>query len=119
MQNIDFTILDKAIEVLKDGKVLDDETIGYFPKRYKFTVEEYNKLFESLTDKDKDDCTELFEEYRRYFEYKNVKFIWRLLIGQGAACQLLPAFCANKSWPSKRFPMKFKEEKKIVINEKV
>lgn len=56
-----------------------------------------------------------FPDYRAFFQYKRTKFIIRLLIGQGACWTLLDLKAQDKTWPSKKNPMQFIEDKKIII----
>lgn len=56
-----------------------------------------------------------FPDYRAHFQYKRTKFILRLLIGQGASWALLDLEAQSKTWPSKKNPMLFLEDKKMII----
>ena len=72
--------------------MLDDENIAYSKAgQYPFTCEEYGEVFDALeqlaSNKDRRKHAR-FEEYRASFNYQGIEFVWRLMIGQGAACQL-------------------------------
>ncbi len=60
-----------------------------------------------------------WEEYRIFFEYNGVKFVWRH--GKGCfeyICDLLdPSRLEGPepNWPSEEYPMKWEEENKVVI----
>jgi hypothetical protein len=84
----------KIIQFLKVNDLLDDEDITYCPKLYPFSYKEFSDAFEEL-DKisidNKHDCSHEFEDCRAYFIMDDIGFIHRLMIGQGAALQLVLA----------------------------
>ena len=80
------------IKFLKTNGFLDDEDLAYDKKSYPFTYEEYVKAFEELEPLTRDysyDFSNEFQDHRAYFIMGKIKFTWRLLIGQGAALQLI------------------------------
>lgn len=124
--HINYDLLERVLRDLngiKEG-AFDSEDVAYFPEKFNFTQEEFNTLFESLDiyvgGRDASpffDHSNEFPDSRIYFEYKGYKFIWRLLVGQGSSCQLYDAKKEHEDWPSKKFPMKWDESRKIVILE--
>ena len=139
---INYDILERVLQDLMSKKegVIDSLDLSYSPENYSFTLEEYNLLFRSLEnyvggvcesfEKDQqhsqtegrfkpeyEHTNEYFPDARISFEYNGYKFIWRLLIGQGSARMLFDGKKESKNWPSKKFPLKFDENKKVIIKE--
>ena len=87
----------KLAEVVKflEDKDIDDEHMAYFPNEFPFTRDEYMEVFYHLDKISEGRQYEVpnayFPETFAYFNHQGTKFIWRLLIGQGSACQLFPA----------------------------
>lgn len=71
---------------------LDDENIAYNEKDYPFSRQDYSDVFRYLEQQAgnniKSGKADIFPEYLAYFNLGGTRFIWRLLIGQGSACQL-------------------------------
>lgn len=90
--------LDLLMKDLKKHEFLDDSDYSYFPEKFALTKLQYNTLFKQLEEgyqmhKVPNDAS--FPEYLSYFQYKRNKFIMRLLIGQGSACQFIKP---NEDW---------------------
>ena len=82
----------QILKHLQKVKTIDDSHLAYHPNKYPFTRKEFCALFSALENVVEDvssyKVTGHFEEYRIPFYYKDVQFVWRLLIGQGSALQL-------------------------------
>jgi len=116
--------VEKILKVLRKEHHLVDESVLYRIVKG-ITIEEFNDFCEYLeimylpnliTDPNYDYTGPSdFPDYRAFFQYKRTKFILRLLIGQGASWALLDLKAQDKTWPSKKNPMQFIEDKKIII----
>jgi len=109
-------INEEILDHLKNNTdMLDNEHIGYFPNDFPFTTKEYHQFYYYLFDKyfvsNADNCTRTFPEDRMYFEHDGFKFIWRMMSGQGTACQLLKA---GEPYPT-NWNMIFKEDMKVQL----
>lgn len=84
--------LARVVDFLKTASSLDDEDIAYNPDKFPFTRQEYQDVFRYLEvqaeDRIQSGKADIFPEHLAYFNFAGTKFIWRLLIGQGAALQL-------------------------------
>lgn len=71
---------------------LDDENIAYNEKDYPFSRQDYSDVFRYLEKQAGNNIrsgkADIFPEYLAYFNLGGTRFIWRLLIGQGSACQI-------------------------------
>lgn len=99
------------LDTLKNSNygMIDKEEISYFPEKFPFTEKEFDDFFFDLRDKYEDhqeDCSNIFGEYKLYFQHNDIKFIHRILIGQGSAYQLLLPNTID---------IKFTEKKKIIL----
>ncbi len=114
------------IEILKNSEegCLDKEDIGYNPLE-NFNDDDFDRIWNYLEfkynlnfDDPNNDYTHDFPESRIFFQYKDVKFIMRLLIGQGSCLQFWIQFWSKESndWPPEGNPMVFDDSKKIIIN---
>lgn len=85
--------LAQIVNHLSNVDYLDDEHIAYFEKNYPFSRQDYSDVFRYLEqragDRIKSGKADIFPEYLAYFNLGGTRFVWRLLIGQGSACQLL------------------------------
>jgi hypothetical protein len=102
--------LDKVLLFLFYSKssYIDEETIRYFPEKFPFSHGEFQDLFyelDEISERQQEDCSDVFSECRAYFIIGSTKLIWRLLMGQGRALQL--------HFPSDWVP--YKEELEIKI----
>jgi hypothetical protein len=81
----------KIIDHFKHTSLIDNEDIVYFPNNYPFTIDEFKEVHGWLEKKAKHILTEAgtFENNLALINHNGTKFIWRLLIGQGSALQLL------------------------------
>ena len=106
--------VDLIFNYIKENDYVDDERISYSHLGdYPFSSEEFMVLWNYLDthyQEDQEDCTDHFPEARSYFQYKGKKYIWRVLRGQGTACQIL---IGNKriNGPD----VSFKEDKKVIL----
>lgn len=107
-----YKILDSIVKFFEENPndILDNESIHYTEKP--FNKHEFTTAFEFLREhgiaENREDIT--FPEERRYFKYKDVRFIWRTMHGQGTACQLIPIQDYSE-WNKKiDWPMAFREE---------
>jgi len=84
--------LAQIVDHLSNVDYLDDENIAYNEKDYPFSRRDYSDVFRYLEqqagNRIKAGKADIFPEYLAYFNLGGTKFIWRLLIGQGSACQL-------------------------------
>lgn len=84
--------LSAVVEHLKSARVLDNEDIAWDEDKYPFSRQDYSDVFRYLEfrahDNIKSGVADIFPEYLAYFNLGGTRFIWRLLIGQGSACQL-------------------------------
>jgi len=101
-----------------DRMIIDDEDITYFSDKFSFSLKEFHDLHSYLeqmySDHSESNSESCFPEYRMYFEYEGKKFIWRMLHGQGTACQFLRGNANYDDWSSS-WPMKFEENKKVIL----
>jgi hypothetical protein len=90
--------LDLLMKDLKKHEFLDSSDYAYFPEKFALTKLQYQALFKHLEEGYQMHHVpnkEGFPEYFSYFQYKRNKFIMRLLIGQGSACQFIKP---NEDW---------------------
>ncbi len=86
--------LTNVVDFLKTSSYIDEEDIRYFPEKYPFSNKDFKDVFCFLEAQarenyhDVTDITDKFPEYRAYFKFAGVKFIWNLMIGQGSALTL-------------------------------
>lgn len=106
-KKLDYELLDKLLPLLKKGNI-NNESILYFPEKYPISEGQFCALINQLgyLAENKEDVSEMFSEYQAYFEYKNIKFIWNIMFGQGISMTLISKF--NKK-------IKFKEKLKIIL----
>lgn len=99
--------LSKFIKCLLKNERIDSDTINYNPKAYTITRNNFFNVEAFLDSLHKKELSYKgdFPELKVYFQYKDVKFIYRVLIGQGTFIQF---FLLNKD-------CKFREKAKIVI----
>jgi len=88
-----FGLFNKVMtEVLEKG-MIDDETLAYFPERFKITSEEFRDVFHYLEEELKNYIFQPedsnFPNNLGYFKFWGKFFRWDLLIGQGSACYLV------------------------------
>ena len=108
--------VDLIFNYVKENEYIDGERLAYgWAGDYPFSLEEYNVLWDYLEaqyQEEQDDCTAKFTETRLYLEYKGEQYIWRMLVGQGTACQI---FIGNAKWDKLDAPFEFKEDKKVIL----
>lgn len=112
-------IVDQIFEYAKKYGVIDDESMAYYPNDYPFSQSEFLVLWEyfhKTYQNQLDDCSDMFYDARLYLEYKNEYYIWRVLVGQGTACQLFHSFENNPKFPNADIPFEFKEKHKIIVD---
>lgn len=83
--------LENVVSFLKTKPYIDEEDIRYFPDNYPFSNKIFQDVFKYLEKRagnDIHDVTDYFPESRAYFNLNGFKFIWNLMIGQGAALTL-------------------------------
>ena len=109
--------VDKILKAVNEKESISSEDIAYLPDGYDFSRVDFDNFFEYLNVVS-EQCYaseySTFLERRRYFEYNGLKFIWRILSGQGTSCQLLKAQETEAVWPED-WPMDFLEDKKHVL----
>lgn len=90
-------LLLRSISYLKDHGILDDEDIGYFPKKYPLTSQEFSDLSDhllSLGEKKHAIVTNrkgLFATSTISFVSNGVRFVLHQMSGQGTATALMTA----------------------------
>lgn len=106
-------LLERVLNHLKTRGFIDNEDVAYFSQEHPFTAEEYDQIHSFLEQQVSDvwtnelyDYSTCFEEKQIFFEYNDFKFVWRVLVGQGTALQLISADNYTKT---------FEEEKKKII----
>ena len=87
--------LQAVVDSLKEHPFIDVDYVWDKPEDYKYSVQDFRDVFQYLETKAGDhihngDC-EHFPEFFAYFNLNGSKFLWRLLIGQGSALQLISA----------------------------
>lgn len=105
------------LNYLRDNFSIDEESMRYHPEDYPFTTDEFMGFYDYLYDLNENN-TEYrvyketpFPETRMYFKYKSQIFIWRMLVGQGTACQL---HSHHVEWPQ-YWPMEFDKNRYRVL----
>lgn len=89
--------LNRILNHMLDGcSFIDGEDIDYNPENFPFSRQDFRDVFNQLEElagvKLKFiDNGHGFPEYVAFFNYNGVRFVWRLLIGQGSATQLMLA----------------------------
>lgn len=84
-------LADKIVSELKKHSVIGLDDVQYNPEKFAFNEEEFKKfvkVLDKLGDPHETSADSYFPEYKSYFHYKGIRFIWRLLIGQGSVYQL-------------------------------
>jgi len=112
----DFKI-NEILDAIKELGAIDREDVVYRSEEFNFSKEEFDDFFEYLEIINNPSYTSKyssFPEERKYFEYNGFKFIWRMIVGQGTACQLLKIRKSSEIWP-KEWPMVFLEENKFIL----
>ena len=104
-------LFDKVMNELFNKLILNDESISYHENDYSISWQDFSDVFhylEVIAGEDKYDISNSFPYTQASFEYKGIKFIWDLLIGQGSSCSLY-VYGYNDE--------QFREDKKIIIKE--
>ena len=87
--------LSKVVNFLNTRPFIDSEDITYYPKDFPFRAQDFRDVFKYLETQAKDKMQsskgDVFPECLAYFNLAGTKFIWRLLVGQGSATQLILA----------------------------
>lgn len=125
---MNFEVLKRTVEYLRVNPCISDDAILYadvtkvaYPVEYR----DFCNLFSDLDKLVPDDCKDCFrqgpfEEWRAYFECDGVRFIWRLLYGQGASCELHSESDDMPFRPEQAVPIcwNFPEGGLIILNNK-
>lgn len=84
-------ILPTIVEHLKTKPFIDIDDVVDNPKKYPFTRDDFHDAFYYLYDLNvhREQEFDYFPEYVGFFKMNGTQFIWRLLIGQGSALQMI------------------------------
>lgn len=88
-------VMELIYKKLKTKKCIDNEDIMYFPKKFKFTYEEFQWLFDSIMEYANNNIKFVGEEEDNTFpnaymclKYKRTKILLRIMWGQGCSMQM-------------------------------
>jgi len=87
-------VMESIYKKLKIKKLIDNDDIAYFPKKFEFTREEFQWLFDSIMDYAADNNLINEEEDNSFpnaymcLKYKRTKILLRIMWGQGCCMQM-------------------------------
>lgn len=91
-------LFEKVLESVNINMSLDYDELAYDDTAFTCTTEDFIDVFHYIETFAKDKKVEIasdFPQYKIYFTYKEENFVWRLMVGQGAYCEIYRIFSSE------------------------